>query len=153
MVRVTHFLFFLCVSSWKRESKNPKQWPKGAVGAFFSLTQFLCVCVFCVTAARTGVPSWAQDLSDWATEPDAALSNREDYLGWKHCPNRVLLRGRCVLGTKVWTVVIISTNSKGSVANLISNFSVQQTIGSFFEALLAVTLNRSILFIIHLFCM
>ena len=41
-----------------------------------------------------GISSWASNFSDSAVEPDAFVSNWEDHMGWKYCPNWILFWGR-----------------------------------------------------------
>lgn len=41
-----------------------------------------------------GISSWTSNFSDSAIEPDAFVSNWENHMGWKYCPNWVLFRGR-----------------------------------------------------------
>lgn len=38
-----------------------------------------------------GFPSWATNISNSTAQPDASLSHRKDYLGWKYCANWILL--------------------------------------------------------------
>lgn len=49
---------------------------------------------FCLNLFLLGISSWTSNFSDSAVEPDAFVSNRENYMGWKYCPNWVLFRGR-----------------------------------------------------------